>query len=228
MNCKRVLVLLICAVVLSVLAAPVLAADKAAEAKETVAAARATLSNFLSDPDTQWVRRHLDEAKAVMIIPSVGKGGFIVAGSGGTGVLLTRDAKGGWSQPAFYRMGSVSIGLQAGGSASEVLLFVTTQKGVDTFLSSSFKLGAEASVAAGPVGEGAKAATADVLSFCRSKGAFVGASFEGSVIKPSEDLNEAFYKKPVSPVDILVRGSVSSGAAKGLREDLAKAAPAKK
>lgn len=220
---RKMMVLSLCAVLLAALALPVLASDKAADAKEIVQNARATLGNFLSDPDMKWIRAHVKEAKAILIIPSQGKGGFIIAGSGGAGVLLTRNAKGQWSQPAFYRMGSVSIGLQAGGSASEVLLFVTTQKGVDTFLSSSFKLGAEASVAAGPVGEGAKAATSDVLSFCRSKGAFVGASFEGSSIKPSEDLNEAFYGKEASPVDILVHGSVKNKLADGLRKDLAKA-----
>src|SRR5512143_3891914 len=105
-------------------------------------------------------------------------------------------------------MGSVSIGLQVGGSAAEVLLFIQTQKGVDSFLSNSFKLGADASVAAGPVGQGAKASTSDILCFSRSKGAYVGASFDGSVINPSEDLNKAFYGKAASPVEILVRGNV--------------------
>ena len=209
-------------VALVVFALPALAQGKAAEAKATIQEARTTLSNFLSDPDMKWIRDHLREAKGVLIVPSQGKGGFIFAGSGGMGIFMTRDAKGRWSQPAFYRLASVSVGLQVGGEKSEVLLFVTSQKGVDSFLSSSFKLGADASVAAGPVGQGAQAATADVLSFSRSKGAYAGASFEGTVVKPGDDLNEGLYGKAVSPVDILVRGSVKSDQAQGLRDDLAK------
>lgn len=204
------------------MALPALAADDAAEAAKTVSAARTTLSNFVSDPDMQWVRSHFSHAKGILIVPEQGKGGFIFAGSGGVGVLLTRDGKGNWGQPAFYKLAGVSVGLQVGGEKSEVLLFIQSQKGIDSFLSSSFKLGADASVAAGPVGQGTQAVTADILSFSRSKGAFVGASFEGTVVKPAEDLNKSFYNKPVSPVDILVRGDVQSAAAKGLREDLAK------
>ena len=203
-------------------ASPMWAADDATEAAKTVAEARTTLANFLSDPDMKWVRSHFPQAKAVMIVPVQGKGGFIFAGSGGVGVLLVKDAKGNWSQPAFYKLAAVSVGLQAGGEKSEVLFFIQSRKGVDSFLSKSFKLGAEASVAAGPVGQGAKASSADVLSFSRSKGAFAGASFDGTSIKPAEDLNKAFYNKPASPVDILVRGTVENEGAKALREDLAK------
>lgn len=222
---KRILTLLTLVLVAGALALPLWARDDAAEAQKIVDESRTTLANFLSDPDTKWVRNHLAQAKAILIIPSMGKGAFIVGGAGGVGVLLTRDAMGGWGEPAFYKMGSVSVGLQAGGSASEVLLFIQSQKGVDSFLSSSFKLGADASVAAGPVGEGAKASTSDILAFSRSKGAYVGASFDGSVIKPAKELNKSFYGKPVSPVDILIREAVHSKSSAGLRDDLAKAAP---
>ncbi len=215
--------------VMAALALPAMAENKATEARQTVEAARATLGHFLADPDMSWIREHLDQARAVLIVPSQGKGGFIFAGSGGVGVLLVRERDGQWSAPAFYRLASVSVGLQIGGEKSEVLLFVQSQKGVDSFLTQSFKLGADASVAAGPVGQGTQAATADVLSFSRSKGAFVGASLEGTMVKPAEDLNEAFYHKFASPVDILVRGTIKSELAKGLQEDLARAtAPRKK
>ena len=214
--------------VMAALALPAMAENKATEARETVAAARATLGHFLADPDMSWIREHLDQAKAVLIVPSQGKGGFIFAGSGGVGVLLVRERDGRWSSPAFYRLASVSVGLQIGGEKSEVLLFVQSQKGVDSFLTQSFKLGADASVAAGPVGQGTQAATADVLSFSRSKGAFVGASLEGTMVKPAEDLNEAFYHKFASPVDILVRGTIKSELAKGLQEDLAQATAPRK
>ena len=214
--------------VMAALALPAMAENKATEARQTVEAARATLGHFLADPDMSWIREHLDQAKAVLIVPSQGKGGFIFAGSGGVGVLLVRERDGRWSSPAFYRLASVSVGLQIGGEKSEVLLFVQSQKGVDSFLTQSFKLGADASVAAGPVGQGTQAATADVLSFSRSKGAFVGASLEGTMVKPAEDLNEAFYHKFASPVDILVRGTIKSELAKGLQEDLAQATAPRK
>ena len=224
---KKTVILMILVMVAGALALPVWAADDAAEAKKIVAESRTTLNDFLSDPDMNWIKSHFPQAKGILIVPTLGKGAFIIGGSGGVGVLLTRNAKGHWSNPAFYKMGSVSIGLQAGGSASEVLLFIQSQKGVDSFLTSSFKLGADASVAAGPVGQGAKASTSDILAFSRSKGAYAGASFDGSVINPSEDLNKAFYGKDVSPVDILVRGSVKSEEAAPLVSALTKAAPPK-
>jgi lipid-binding SYLF domain-containing protein len=208
---------------LAVSALPFSAQVKAAEAEKTIEAARSTLADFLSDPDMRWLKDHFREAKGVLIIPERNKGGFIIAGSGGVGVLLAKDAEGRWSEPAFYRLGSVSVGFQIGGERSEVILFIQSQKGVDSFLASSLKLGGEASVAAGPVGQGAQAATADVLSFSRSKGAFVGASLEGTVVTPSGELNRAFYGKPASPVDILVRSSAMNPKADSLKKALTRA-----
>jgi SH3 domain-containing YSC84-like protein 1 len=225
---KKTLYLILALALLAASALPFAAQKKAAEAEQTVAAARLTLNDFLTDPDMQWLKQHFREAKGILIVPESNKGGFIFAGSGGVGVLLTKDAKGRWSQPAFYKLGSVSVGFQIGGSQSEIVLFIQSQKGVDSFLSSSFKFGADASVAAGPVGQGAQTATADVLSFARSKGAFVGAALDGTVVKPAEDLNEGFYGKAVSPVDILVRGSVKNSKADALRSAVAQAAKAKK
>ena len=219
---KNSLTALLALACLMVSALPFAAQVKAAEAEKTIRAARSTLADFLSDPDMRWLKDHFREAKGVLIIPERNKGGFIFAGSGGVGVLLARDAKGRWSEPVFYRLGSVSVGFQIGGERSEVILFIRSQKGVDSFLASSLKLGGEASVAAGPVGQGAQAATADILSFSRSKGAFVGASLEGTVVSPSEELNRAFYGKIASPVDILVRNSVRNPKAVDLREAISR------
>ena len=186
---------------------------------------RITLQRFLADPEMTWLHRHIKESRGLLIIPSLLKAGFVIGGSGGSGVLLIRDKRTGkWSQPAFYTMGAGSIGLQAGASAAEVVLMVRTDKGVDALLSTKFELGAEASVAAGPVGAGAKVATADVLSFARSKGAFLGASFEGAVIKPRDKWNRIYYGKPVSPSDILVRGLVSNPNTSKLRAEVTRAA----
>jgi len=119
-------------------------------------------------------------------------------------------------------MGSVSFGLQFGGEASEIILMIMTEKGMDSMLTTSFKLGADATVAAGPVGTGAKAATADILAFARSKGAFAGISIEGAVIKPRDGWNASYYGKTVSPADITIRHMVSNPHADKLRSLVAK------
>ncbi len=172
---------------------------------------------FMSDPQMAWLQKHVHEAKAIMIIPQLLKGGFFLGGSGGSGVLLVRDPGFGWSYPAFYVVGSVSLGLQFGGEVSEAILLIMTQKGVQAFLSTSFKLGGDVSVAAGPVGVGAKAQTADVLVFAYSKGAFAGISVEGALIKPRNSWNQLYYGRKVSPREILILHKVKNHGADKLR-----------
>jgi lipid-binding SYLF domain-containing protein len=177
-----------------------------------------TVNNFMADPDMTWLRSHIKNAQGVLIVPALVRAGFVFGGSGGRGVLLVRDsATGKWSEPAFYAVGSVSFGLQIGIEASEVIMMVQTRKGLDSLLTSSFKLGADASVAAGPVGTGAAAATADVLSFARAKGAYAGLSLEGAVVSTSNDWNNAYYGKEVRPVDILVTHKVKNPGSAKLR-----------
>ena len=186
-------------------------ADEAAEAQVVVDDANRTFSNFISDPDMVWFRNNLNKARGLLIVPKLGRGGFIIGGSGGRGLLLGRDSQTGrWSEPAFYTMGSASIGLQIGGEQSQVILVIMSNKGLDALLSTKAQLGADMSVAAGPVGTGTRAATADVLSFSRSKGAFAGLTVEGSIVDPDDARNTAYYGKAVSPVDILVRHSVKN------------------
>jgi len=161
----------------------------------------------------------------VVIYPQVLKAGFILGGSGGTGVLLARDSKTGeWSNPAFYTLGSVSFGLQIGGEAAEVVLLVMSQKGVDSLLTSKFKLGGDTSIALGPVGAGAKAdVTADFISFAKSKGLYAGLNLDGSYVDVRDTLNKAYYGKEATPVDIIVKRSVSNKGAAPLIEELKKA-----
>jgi lipid-binding SYLF domain-containing protein len=187
--------------------------------------ARITFQGFMRDENMSWLRENLDQAKGLLIAPSVLKGGFILGGSGGRGVLVVKDAKTGkWTQPGFYTLGSVTFGLQIGGEAAEVIMMVRSQKGIDKLLTTSFKLGGDTSVAVGPVGAGAKTSiTADILSFARSKGAYAGANFEGAVIKTRDEWNEAYYGKPVRPTDIFVRRSVSNPGSAELRAGVAKA-----
>ncbi len=186
-------------------------ADDAAAAQVVVDDANRTFTRFIDDPDMVWFRNNLHKARGMMIVPKLGRGGFIIGGSGGRGLLLGRDSKTDrWSQPVFYTIGSASIGLQIGGEVSEVILVIMSNRGLDAMLSTKAQLGADMSVAAGPVGTGTRAATADVLSFARSKGAFAGLTVEGSIVTPDGARNTAYYGKAVSPLDILIRRSVSN------------------
>jgi lipid-binding SYLF domain-containing protein len=146
----------------------------------------------------------------------------VFGASGGSGVLLARDeATAGWSYPAFYTMGSVTFGLQIGGEVSQLVLMVMTQKGLDALLSRSFKIGGDISVAAGPVGKGAKAQTADIVAFSRTKGLYGGLNVEGAVVEVRDSLNKAYYGRKVRPVEILVSGGPSNPGAEALRAAVA-------
>ncbi len=198
-------------------------ADDASDAKSTVDKATATVNAFAADKDFVVLPQLLKKAKGVLVYPLIVEGGFIIGGSGGTGVLLVRDEKTGkFGSPAFYSMGGISLGFLAGGQAAETMLVVNTQKGLDSLLSTKLKLGGDASIAAGPKGAGATSTfTEDFVSYSKSKGAFANMSLNGQVIAVRESLNHAFYGKPVSPVDILVKNSVSNPAAEPLQAALA-------
>lgn len=200
-------------------------ADDLSEAKSTVEKATATVNAFAADKDYPTLHALLRKSKGVLVYPLIVEGGFIIGGSGGTGVLLVRDEKTGkFSAPAFYGMGGVSLGFLAGGQAAETMLVVNTQKALDSLLSTKIKLGGDASIAVGPKGAGASATfTEDFVSYSRSKGAFANMSLSGQVIAPRESLNHAFYGKPVTPVDILVKGGVGNPAAAPLQAALAAA-----
>jgi len=140
-------------------------------------------------------------------------------------VLLARDGKGEWKGPAFYTIGSASIGIAFGGEASEAVIVIGSQKALDSLYANQFKVGADGSISAGPVGQGGNVAfTSDMMSFSRSKGAFIGLSFDGSVLDVRDSLNNAYYKAKVSPLDILVRGTVTAAEAAKLRAAVAAAA----
>lgn len=199
-------------------------ADDALDARQTVEKAKQTIEDFKADPDMGWFRDNLPDAKAVMVVPVLVKAGFIFGGSGGHGVVLWRDdASGVWSYPSFTFMGSVTFGLQFGGEAAEVVLMIRSEKGRRALLSREFKLGGDASVAAGPTGAGAQVATADVLAFSRTKGLFGGLTVEGAVIEPKDKWNKAYYGQTADPDDILIRQSVSNGHADPLRQAIARA-----
>jgi lipid-binding SYLF domain-containing protein len=198
-------------------------ADEAAKAQEVVDDAKSVFAEFVADPEMKWFRDNVKRARGLLIVPYHGKAGFILGGSGGSGLLLGRDPSSGkWSQPAFYTMGAASIGLQIGAQSSKIILMVMTKNGLDNLVDGKAQLGANASVAAGPVGVGAEAATADVLACARRKGAFGGVSAEGAVISPNNDRNTAYYGKTVNSTDIIVRRNVSNPKAQPLIDAVAK------
>jgi len=139
----------------------------------------------------------LDRAEAVAVFPSVWKGGFIVGGRGGSGVISRRVADG-WSAPAFFDLGGGSIGLQIGVASTDYILLFMNERAVDSLLNDKFEIGGEGSAAAGPVGRSASASTdarlnAQILSYSRSKGAFAGLELKGVVIKPDNEDNLKVY-----------------------------------
>jgi lipid-binding SYLF domain-containing protein len=208
---------------------PAFAANNATEASQLVENARMTFENFLTAPNLESFRDLLKKAKGVFIAPQVLKGAFILGVSGGSGVLVTKSADNTkWNGLAFYTIGEISYGLQLGGEASQVVLLAMTDRGVTAFLSNNLKLGADIGVAAGPVGAGAAAATAnlsaDIISFSRSKGVFGGIALNGAVVAVRDSLNQAYYGRKVSPTDILVRREVSNPQAAGLLTEIRKGA----
>lgn len=189
--------------IMTILVAPISQASEKVEAEILVDNATTVVKGFANDASLTWFSKKAKEAKALLVIPKNVKGAFLVGGSGGSGVLVARDKEtGDWGQPAFYTLGSVSIGVQIGAEVSEVILMVMTEKGMQSLLKSSFKLGADVTVAVGPEGGGVTAKTADILSYSRSKGAFAGMSFDGAVIKTRAGWNDAYYGKKVSPAEI--------------------------
>jgi SH3 domain-containing YSC84-like protein 1 len=201
------------------------AAQAQSEQQALVDKAQATLSNLLRDPDMTWLQNNLRRARGVLIAPEVVKAGFIFGGSGGRAVLVGHDATTGkWRGPVFYTLATASVGFQAGVAVSEVVTLVMTDKGLNTLLAPSAKLGADASVAAGPVGAGASGdITTDFVSFARSKGVFGGLNLDGTVITINNDWDSAYYGKSVLAPDILVRGNVQSNQASGLLQAVANA-----
>lgn len=184
--------------------------------------AQTTLSNFMRDPEMKWLQQNIGRAKGILIAPEIVKAGFIIGGSGGRALLVTRNgAK--WVGPAFYTLATASVGFQAGVAASEMVTLVMTEKGMNSLMSSSFKFGGDASVAAGPVGAGAKSdVTADLIAFSRSKGVYGGLNLDGTVVSSNDDWNKAFYGKPALPPDILIKNAVSNKGADKLLAEVAR------
>src|SRR5213080_2201430 len=185
-----------------------------AAANQSAKAAR-VFDQIMNTREKSIPRDLLDRAEAVAVFPGVIKAGFIVGGRGGSGVISRRVA-GGWSAPAFFDLGSGSIGLQIGASSTDYILLFMNDDAVGSLLSDKFEIGGEGSAAAGPVGRSASGSTdvkmnAKILSYSRSSGAFAGLELKGVVIKPDTEDNSQVYG--MSARDILTGANKISMAA---------------
>ena len=199
-------------------------ADDKSEAQNSVDKATATVNAFAADKEFVALPQLMKKAKGVLIYPLIVEGGFIIGGSGGTGVLLVRDEKTNtYSKPAFYGMGGLSLGFLAGGAAAETILVVNTQKALDSLLSTKLKLGGDASIAVGPKGAGTSSTfSEDFISYSKSKGAYANMSLNGQVISSRDSLNDAYYGKKVTPLEILIKKEVNNPGAVALEAALNK------
>ncbi|MBV9241915.1 MAG: lipid-binding SYLF domain-containing protein [Acidobacteria bacterium] len=181
--------------------------DKGKELRDAVnkvSDASAAIDAIMRAKDKGIPQDLLNKAEAVVIFPSVLKAAFIIGGQGGSGVAIKRVANG-WSAPAFLKLGGGSVGLQIGGSKTDLILLIMNDSGLKRLLDDKFEIGGEASVAAGLVGRTAAASTtttlhAEILTYSRSKGLFAGVSLKGAVISHDDDRNILLYDKNASQI----------------------------
>ena len=187
------------------------------------------LQELMAAGDKAVPQSIMEKAAGIAVFPSLLKGGFVVGGQRGHGVLSVRNKKDGtWSAPAFLTITGGSIGAQIGGQAVDLILIVQNDRGLEQLVKNQFKLGAEAGVAAGPVGREAAAATdiqmrAQILSYSRARGLFAGITLNGATIRQDRDANERFYGTAYRTGQIVFDGLGGSPApAAAWREALAK------
>lgn len=166
------------------------------------------LSEILQIPEESIPERLLRESEAIAVLPDVVKAGLIFGGRGGKGLLAVRGADGTWSNPTFITLGGGSFGFQAGVQSADVVLVFRTKRGVDNIVNGKFTLGADASIAAGPVGRSAQASTdgelkAEIYSYSRARGLFAGVALDGAVIAIDNRANRRVYGRDVTARMIL-------------------------
>ncbi len=206
----------------TMLAAP--AARAGSDEANLVSRARIVVDDLKTDQEFGNARSLLRRARGVLIVPQLIKGGFFVGGEGGSGVLLARTATG-WSDPAFYTMGSASFGLQIGLQSAEVVMLIMSEKGLNALMSDQFKIGADAGVTVVTIGSNAEIATtsaarADVIVWASSSGAYAGITVNGSIVKPRESWNESYYGHPATTRQIISNPVGLNREAIELRRDL--------
>jgi lipid-binding SYLF domain-containing protein len=192
------------------LAAGVVYDAKLNKEKERLQECGVVMQEVLNAPDN-IPKELLEKAECVIVIPSVKKLAFGVGASYGRGAMVCRQGekfRGPWGAPAMYALEGGSVGFQIGGQATDLILLIMNDRGMESILSSKVKLGADASVAAGPKGRDASANTdawmrAEILSYSRSRGLFAGVSLEGSTLRPDDDASADVYGRPIKAKDIV-------------------------
>ena len=195
---------------------PLLAQDN--EPAQRLDAAAAVLSEIMATPDKGIPEDLLQKAHCIVIVPELKTAAFVFGGKYGKGYLSCRNTGGGWSAPGTVRIEGGSVGFQIGASWTDVIMLVMSKRGADKLLASRFTLGAEGSVAAGPVGRTATAQTdpqmqADILSWSRSQGLFAGVALEGATLRQDLDDNATLYGKPLENRQIVTTGVTAPAAA---------------
>ena len=185
--------------------------------------------DLIGSPDEEIPKSLLNNAQAIAVIPGVVKAGYIIGGQHGKGVLMVRLENGGWSYPVFIKLTGGSIGFQAGVEKADIILVFKDKKSVQTIAKGKFTLGADASIAAGPVGAGASASTdirfeSEIYSYSKAKGLFGGISLKGADLQIDKDADAKFYRSfDLTTEDILKRTDFEAPqAARDLREIIAK------
>ena len=203
---RKVLPCFLTSIAMLLLIVPVFAADEQKD-EHTLRQANLVLQDMLNSKEISPTL--LSKADCVLILPGVKKLGFGVGGTGGRGPLLCRrgqDFIGKWSAPAMYSIGGASIGLQAGGSSTDFVLLLMTEKVVNQVLNGKTKMGTDATAAAGPGATAASASDVDILTYGEAKGVFAGVSLGGGTVEPDNDANYRLYGKTLTATDI-VRGT---------------------
>ena len=177
------------------------------EAKRVADAAN-VFNEIMAAPDSAVPSAVLEKAEGIAVFPSTIKAGLLVGGQRGRGILSARGDSGTWSSPAFLTLTGGSIGLQIGAQATDLLLVIMNRRGLENLVRNQFKVGADAGVAAGPVGRDAQASTdiqmrAQILSYSRARGVFAGVTINGSTIRQDTDANARFYGKPYTTRQIV-------------------------
>ena len=190
--------------------APLLAKDN--EPAKRLDEAAAVFSEVMAAPDKGIPQELLENAHCIVIVPDLKTGAFIIGGKYGKGYMSCRNKRGpGWSAPATVRIEGGSVGFQIGGSSTDLIMLVMNERGANKLLESKFTLGAEGSVAGGPVGRTATAQTdaqmhADILSWSRSQGLFAGISLQGATLRQDLDDNATLYGKKLESREIVTKG----------------------
>ncbi len=214
-SAKKNLISVSCAMVVAT-ASLLGAQESQSDAKNSLLITKALLviEEFMQSPDKKAAEVIMRNCAAVAVFPSVYKGAFFVGAQYGRGVMCSYDPKTGtWSSPAFFSVGAGSLGLQFGAEATDLILVIANQRGLESLLRKTVTLGTDISAAAGPVGRQAQAETdislqAGIYSYSRSKGIFAGFSLKGAVLSPDMTANQAYYGAGIMPEDILIQKKI--------------------